>query len=265
MNGAERALVTGCSTGIGRATAAELARRGYSVIATARHVDALEGLDVAEKLPLDVTDDESVAKVAAQVGDVDVLVNNAGMSVWGPIETVPVEKGRLILETNVLGVIRVTQAFLPGMRERGRGAVVNMSSAAGRTGGSPILGWYAASKHALEVLTEALRFEVGQFGVRVILVEPGAIESNFPQNRQVVGLENPPYDVLGERFMANVNRNRGTTYPAADVATVVAEALAAESPRLRWYGSPDAEPLITARRSATDEEVEERMRRSLAG
>jgi NAD(P)-dependent dehydrogenase (short-subunit alcohol dehydrogenase family) len=259
----ERVLVTGCSTGIGREVAIELTRKGYEVVATARDKERLADLVVAQRLCLDVTDDASVAAAVEAAGPIDVLINNAGISVWGPIETTPLDAVQSIFETNVLGVVRVTQAFLPAMRERGRGAVVNMSSAAGRTRARPILGWYSATKHALEVLTEVLRWEVGHLGIRVILIEPGAVESNFPQNRKVAGLDRPPYDEIGRRFMATVAAQRTTPYPASEVAAVVVQALAEETPRLRWYGSPDAEELIEKSLSATDEETERAMRSML--
>jgi NAD(P)-dependent dehydrogenase (short-subunit alcohol dehydrogenase family) len=258
----ERVLVTGCSSGIGRATASGLAERGYEVVATARQVASIEDLDVALRLELDVMDDASVAAAVAAAGPIDVLVNNAGISVWGPIETVSFGQVQRIFDTNVLGCVRMVQALLPGMRERRRGAVVAISSAAGRTGGTPLIGWYSATKHALEVLTESLRYEVGHLGIRVVIIEPGAIDTNFPQNRVVEGFDVAPYDAMGVTFQQNIAAQRATAYPASMVADTVAEALASVNPPLRWYGSPDAEAIVTNRRSATDEEVEDMFRRS---
>ena len=119
-----RALITGCSTGIGRAAAIELTKRGFEVVATARRLETMEDLDVAQTLALDVNDDTSVAAVQAAAGEVDVLVNNAGIGIHAPVEKVPLDEFRRVLETNVLGVVRMIQAFVPGMRERGRGVVV---------------------------------------------------------------------------------------------------------------------------------------------
>jgi NAD(P)-dependent dehydrogenase (short-subunit alcohol dehydrogenase family) len=259
---AERVLITGCSTGIGRALAAGLTAHGYQVVATARRLESIEDLDVAARLELDVTDDASVAAAVEAAGRVDVLVNNAGVSVWGPIETLPFEQVHSLFETNVLGAVRMMQAFLPAMRERRSGAVVAISSAAGRTGGSPILGWYSASKHALDVLTQSLRYEVNHLGIRVVIIEPGAIESNFPQNRVVEGLDVPPYDAMGKRFLDSMAELRAVAYPAAMVVDAVTEALASPNPPLRWYGSPDAEAIITHRRTMNDEELEAMFRRS---
>jgi NADP-dependent 3-hydroxy acid dehydrogenase YdfG len=126
-----RAPVTGCSTGIGRATAVELTKRGYDVVATARRAESLADLDVAEHLVLDVDDDASVATAREVAGTIDVLVNNAGFGVEGAVETVPLDEVRRMFETNFFGVARMVQAFVPGMRKRGHGAVVNVSSIAG--------------------------------------------------------------------------------------------------------------------------------------
>lgn len=126
-----RVLITGCSTGIGRATAAALAERGYDVVATARREGSIDDLGVAQRLVLDVDDDASVRAAVEAAGEVDVLVNNAGWGAIGPIETIPLEQVRAMYDTNVFGVVRMLQAVLPGMRERGGGRVVNVSSAAG--------------------------------------------------------------------------------------------------------------------------------------
>jgi NAD(P)-dependent dehydrogenase (short-subunit alcohol dehydrogenase family) len=252
----KRVLVTGCSSGIGRATAQELTRRGHKVVATARRVETLDDLDVAARLSLDVTDDAAVEACVKAAGDVEVLVNNAGFSVWGPVEKVPLADAIRLFDTNLFGAVRMVQAFLPGMRARGRGTIVNVSSATGRTGASPILGWYSSSKHALEVISEALRYEVGHLGIDVVLVEPGAIASNFPDNRVLAGMDEPPYDELARRFTEGIARSRTTTYPSETVAKVIADAIDEERPKLRWYGSPDAEAVVTSRAGVPDDVVE---------
>jgi NAD(P)-dependent dehydrogenase (short-subunit alcohol dehydrogenase family) len=177
-------LVTGCSSGIGRATARHLAGRGWPVYATARELPDLAELREAgcRLLPLDVADEESrrraVAAVEAEAGAVGVLVNNAGYSQSGAFETVPLDRVRHQFETNVFGLVRLTQLVLPGMRRQRWGKVVNLSSMGGRLtfpGGA----YYHATKHAVEALTDALRFEVAGFGVDAILIEPGLIRSRF--------------------------------------------------------------------------------------
>src|SRR4051794_25053495 len=179
-------LITGCSTGIGRATASRLLRAGLRVYATARRVDAIADLRVlgATTLPLDVTDEESmraaVEQVEREAGAVGVLVNNAGYSQAGAIETVPMAEVRRQFETNVFGLVRMSQLVLPGMRERRFGRIVNLSSMGGRLT-FPGAGIYHATKHAVEAISDALRFEVAGFGVKVVVVEPGLIRTEFAE------------------------------------------------------------------------------------
>ncbi len=165
-----RVLITGCSTGFGREAAIELARRGHEVVATARRPETLADLDVALKLALDVDSDESASEAVAQAGEVDALVNNAGWSAHGPIEKVPLQEVRRMFETNFFGAARMIQAIAPKMRARQSGVIVNVSSMAGRVA-APLMGFYAASKFALEGLSEALHLELGHFGIRVVVLE----------------------------------------------------------------------------------------------
>ena len=177
-------LITGCSSGIGRATAMRLARAGWPVWASARRVESIADLGAAgcRLLALDVTDEASmtaaVAEVEREAGAVGVLVNNAGYSQSGAVETVPLDAVRRQFETNVFGLARLTQLALPGMRAQGWGKVVNIGSMGGRLT-FPGGGWYHATKYALEALSDALRFELAGFGVDVILVEPGLIATSF--------------------------------------------------------------------------------------
>src|SRR5256885_8159654 len=173
-----RVLITGCSTGFGRATAVELTKRGHEVLATARRPKTIDDLDVTEKLRLDVDDDASVADAVSSVGTVDALVNNAGFGITGPIEHVPLPEFRRMFETNVLGAVRMIQAVLPQMRERGSGTIVNVTSLAGLVTG-PIGGTYAATKAALAAPSEALPHEVGHLGARVAVIEPRVVETGL--------------------------------------------------------------------------------------
>ena len=175
-----RILITGCSTGIGRASAIELTKRGHEVIATARRVDTLRDLDVAEKLALDVADEASVLEVTGGVGQLDALVNNAGVGLAGPIENVPLPDVQRAFDTNVFGAVRMIQAVVPRMAV-GSGVIVNVTSVSGKVSG-PLSGYYAATKHALEAISDALHYETGHFGLRVVVIEPGAIETNFTAN-----------------------------------------------------------------------------------
>jgi NAD(P)-dependent dehydrogenase (short-subunit alcohol dehydrogenase family) len=177
-------LITGCSSGIGRATALRLARRGWNVYATARRPESLAELGQAgcHTLALDVTDELSMRTAVAAVehaeGAVGVLINNAGYSQSGAIETVPLEVVRRQFDTNVFGLVRLTQLVLPKMRAQRWGKIVNIGSMGGRLS-FPGGGHYHASKHALEAISDALRFELRGFGIDVILLEPGLIRTDF--------------------------------------------------------------------------------------
>ncbi len=177
-------LITGCSSGIGHATALRLARGGWDVYATARRPEAIADLRDAgcHTLALDVTDEQSmrdaVTHVEAAAGAVGALVNNAGYSQSGAIETVPLDAVRRQFETNVFGLVRLTQLVLPGMRARRWGRIVNVGSMGGRLT-FPGGGHYHASKYALEAISDALRFEVAGFGIAVTLLEPGLITTEF--------------------------------------------------------------------------------------
>ena len=177
-------LVTGCSTGIGRAVAEELLRQGHTVWATARRPDTLA--DLADRgahvTALDVTDEASMAAAVQEVesahGSVGTLVNNAGYGEYGAVEEVDLDKVRAMFETNVFGLARMCQLVLPGMRRAGRGRIVNIGSMGGRFV-FPLGGYYHATKYAVEALTDALRMEVKAFGIDVALVEPGVTRSEF--------------------------------------------------------------------------------------
>lgn len=176
-------LITGCSSGIGRAAAISLHAAGLTVYATARQVDTLAGLARLgiHTLALDVTDEASMTAAVAAVeeaaaGPAGVLINNAGYGLYGPVEQLPMDEIRRQFETNFFGLVRLTQLVLPGMRRRGRGRILNVSSMGGRItlpGGA----FYHASKHAVEALSDALRMEVAQFGIDVVLIEPGPVKT----------------------------------------------------------------------------------------
>jgi NAD(P)-dependent dehydrogenase (short-subunit alcohol dehydrogenase family) len=258
-------LITGCSTGIGRATAERLAQHGHRVWATARHVDAIADLESAgcRLLALDVTDEASmraaVETVVREDGAVGALVNNAGYSQSGAIESVPMEDVRRQFETNVFGLVRMCQLVLPSMRERGAGRIVNVSSMGGKLvfpGG----GLYHATKFAVEALSDALRFEVAGFGVQVVVIEPGAIRTNFDQ--AAVGAL--PADGGGAytSFNAAVGAATKQAYEAGPmkllgagpeaVARTIERALIARRPRTRYRVTPSAHLLMRQRALMSD-------------
>ena len=259
-------LVTGCSSGIGRATAGLLARSGWPVYATARRADALSDLEAVgcRPLPLDVTDDDSmraaVEVIEGEHGAVGVLVNNAGFSRSGALETVPMADARRQFETNVFGPARLAQLVLPAMRAQGWGKIVVMGSMGGRLT-FPGGGWYHATKYALEALSDALRFEVGGFGVDVVLVEPGFIRSGFSEvaasSMETPGGPNPAADDPYGEFTAGLIAATRGVYdrgPLArlagspdDVAAVVLEAITADRPKARYPVTASARLLLAAR------------------
>jgi NAD(P)-dependent dehydrogenase (short-subunit alcohol dehydrogenase family) len=258
-----RVLISGCSTGIGRATAVELAERGHEVIATARRPASLAGLPAAAKLALDINDDGSVRDCLAAAGRVDVLVNNAGIDLSGPVERVPLDAARRLLETNVLGTARMIQAVAPAMRERGSGAIVNVSSIAGRVG-APLKGFYSASKFALEGLSEVLHFELGHFGVRVAIVELGYFATALAEKSTHYGLDEPPYDALERLWGGSEGTLTDGARPGPELAARgIADAVEGGDDKLRWRVGDDAELVLGARASLDDEAFEAAMRKTL--
>jgi NAD(P)-dependent dehydrogenase (short-subunit alcohol dehydrogenase family) len=235
-------LITGCSTGIGRATAERLAQEGWTVYASARDVDSIEDLEQkgCRLLELDVCDDTSartaVETVVAAEGAVGVLVNNAGFGQSGAIEAVPIERVRSQFETNVLGYTRMAQLVLPGMRRQGFGKIVNLSSVAGRVV-MPGSGFYAATKHAIEALSDALRFEVKGFGVDVIVIEPGPIRTRFTQTANAAIPDADPayadYHEAVAKADAEADQSR-LAGDAEDVARAIEKAISARRPRARY-------------------------------
>lgn len=267
-------LITGTSSGIGRAAAELIAAKGYRVLATLRTPEKGRDLVEAAKannwdltlLPLDVRDDASVHSALAEAGDVDILVNNAGFEVWGPLEEMTVEDLKDQFETNVYGPFRLITAVLPGMRTRGHGVIVNVSSVAGRVG-APLNGLYAASKFALEALTETLSLEAGHFGVRAHLIEPGFIETAFSGNRRLVGAaagNESPYAPLIEQWetvAARLTGPAGRSQPSL-VAEIILEAIE-KGDKLRYPAGPDAHMVLMARRQMDDETFIATMRQQL--
>jgi NAD(P)-dependent dehydrogenase (short-subunit alcohol dehydrogenase family) len=259
-------LITGCSTGIGRATALRLAKAGHIVYATARKVETLHDLAAAgcKVMALDVCDEASiragVAKVEQEHGAVGVLVNNAGYGSEGPIEEVPMEEVRRQFETNVFGLTLLTKLVLPGMRKQGWGKIVNLSSMGGRMT-LPGGGFYHATKYAVEAISDALRFEVQGFGIDVIIIEPGPIKTEFGDTAiaRVAALGGPasPY----KEFLSVLQRQIRDAYEgpmgrlAADadaVAKAIETAITASRPKTRYVITVAAHVMMGLRRWVGD-------------
>lgn len=258
-------LITGCSSGIGEATAIRFSQEGYRVYATMRNPDGMsETLKEALKrdeghkvLALDVNDSVSIKRAIAEVqeesGRIDVLINNAGISSISSIEEIEMEEAKAVFETNVFGVLRVTQEVIRGMRERRSGTVVNVSSVAGRlvTAGHGI---YAASKHALEAISESLAIEINQFGVRVILIEPGFISTAILSKADSIILEDTPYTEHLTRLVSMYEEAQLTADSPDAVAGCIVNALNDSSHGFRYVVGSGAQRSIDERSLLTDQE-----------
>lgn len=235
-------LITGCSTGIGRAMAQEAALLGHLVFATARRPESLEDIasDRLRPLSLDVNDGASIAAavdaVMQQAGRIDVLINNAGLNLIGPVPEVPLDGVRRIFETNVLGLVAVTQAVFPHMAARRRGRIINIGSVVGLLS-TPYAGPYCASKAAVHALSESLRMEVAPFGVDVVVVQPGGVRSQIAATgSQDLDRYRAPSSLF-HRFVAGIEKRAQASQQgpmeAADFAKVVLrEALSDKAPRI---------------------------------
>ncbi|MEV6238197.1 SDR family oxidoreductase [Lentzea sp. NPDC051838] len=242
-------LITGASRGIGRAIALELVRRGHRVIATARQPEDLADLPADLRLRLDVTDQASVDEAVRAAGEVDVLVSNAGTTVRAPLESVPIAEVENLFQLNTFGALRVAQAVLPSMRERGSGRLVFVSSVQGRVV-LPIIAPYGASKWALEAIAEGLAIEAGHFGVKVSIVQPGAVSSGGAERAKSFFTDDDPYLPL----LRQVGALRGEAVTPEEVAVVVADTIEHPEPALRVPVGAPAEQALKARKEAPDTE-----------
>lgn len=267
-------IITGCSSGIGQATAARLAKSGdWTVYATARRTDTLAELESAgcRPLALDVTGEDSMVAavdiVTSESGTIDALVNNAGYSQSGASETLDVDDVRRQFETNVFGLLRLSQLVLPSMRAKGDGRIVNISSMGGKLvfpGG----GAYHATKFAVEAFSDAMRFEVAGFGVKVIIVEPGLITTNFDQTALAsmdLETDDGPYAEFNRKVASQTSDvYRGPMKrlggPPDAVAKVVEKALTARNPKTRYTVTPSAKMAIATRKLMSDRMWDRAMR-----
>jgi NAD(P)-dependent dehydrogenase (short-subunit alcohol dehydrogenase family) len=272
------AVVTGSSSGIGYETSLLLAKNGFFTYATMRTPDKSNKINKSKqnkKLPLeilrlDVTDDKSVKEaienIADERGRIDVLVNNAGYALVGPVEELSVQEFREQFETNVFGVIRVIKEVLPIMRKQRHGIIVNISSVAGRIG-FPLTSAYVSSKFALEGLSESMAYEVEQFGIKVILIEPGVIKTNFDSNLKIgkgvssiatTNGHDSPYAEITEKRIAGFKPRFQNGSPPIEVAKVILRAITSASknvqPESRYMVGNDAFKLMGIRKSKSDKE-----------
>ncbi len=258
-----RVLITGAGRAIGRATVEVLADRGHEVVATARDVSLLEGLPATLTVPLDVRDVTSVRAAVAAAGELDAVVNNAALTGTGPLETYPLERFAEVLDVNTLGPLRMAQEVVPRWRKRGSGVFVNISSVQGKIG-TPLEGAYAASKHALEAMSESMYFELGHFGIRVVVIEPGYIAPGMKHD----GADHAGPDAYAE-LHAQWNGTDSTLVgpegrPGPEtVAVAVAGAIEEPDTPFRVEVGADATMVLELRRNLRDPEFEATMRSAL--
>ncbi len=271
------AIVTGSSGGIGLATSLALARKGILTYATMRNLAKRDTIQsVADKqqllirvVQLDVTDENSIKKaiqsILSEAGRIDLLVNNAGYALTGAFEDIGIDEIEAQYETNVFGVIRVTQAVLPVMRKQGSGRIINISSGAGRIG-YPGGSAYVSSKFALEGLSESMAYEIEQFGIKTVLVEPGFVRTNFGENIVIARKTqntNSPYSQMMQMMSSIRDKMLKNASDADLVAEVVVEAATAKEPNLRYLAGKDVQQMVAAKRSMSDEEFQKMMKQGV--
>jgi NAD(P)-dependent dehydrogenase (short-subunit alcohol dehydrogenase family) len=264
MNASEKkvVLVTGASSGMGKETAIALAREGHVVYGAARRVSRMRDLEEVggHAIELDVADDAQVRKVVAGILEatsrIDVLVNNAGYAVYGAVEDISLDDARQQFAVNLFGAAALTKAVLPGMRAKGRGRIINVTSMGGKIH-SPLGAWYHASKHALEGWSDCLRVETARFGIDVVIVEPGVIATEFGAVLEPPMLSRSGVGAYGAitKSVALATRTayeKGGASPASVVASTISKAISARRPKTRYVVGKYARPLLFLRRWLSD-------------
>jgi len=261
-------LITGASAGIGKETAKLLLQKGYVVYGAARRIEQMH--DIAQLgahiLSLDITQDTSIQAcidtIISEQGRIDVLINNAGYGSYGAIEDVPIQEAKRQFEVNVFGLARITQLVLPYMRNQKHGYIVNISSVAGKTY-SPLGGWYHASKHALEGLSDSLRFEVAPFGIHVIIIEPGLIQTEWGDialHSAVQSSGNTVYASYVQGLQNIFSRIKSPSHPKV-IARTIMKAISTQNPKTRYVAGSGAKPLLFLRSIISDKCYDRIMRK----
>lgn len=255
---AKTVLVTGASAGIGKATAILLAQNGYNVYGAARRIEKMQDLKNhgIKPIELDVTNDKSILACVDQIfreaGSIDILVNNAGFGSSGAIEDVSIEDARYQLEVNVFGAMRLTQVVLPKMRENKYGKIVNISSIGGKVA-FPLAGWYHASKFAIEALSDTLRMEVKEFGIDVIVIEPGGVKSEWAgiANDNLMRISgNTAYKEMAKNA-EKATRNLNLPEPSV-ITKLIKKSIESKNPKTRYIGGFGAKPILGVRKIVSD-------------
>lgn len=249
------AIITGASSGMGKATAFELQAQGYKVYGMARRTDKMSDLQAIgmEVVALDLTNDASivdaVATVIAKEGRIDVLINNAGYGSYGAVEEVSMEEAKRQFEVNIFGLARITQLVIPTMRKQQSGRIVNISSMGGKMY-TPFGAWYHATKHALEGWSDCLRIELKQFGIDVAIVEPGGIQTEWGD----IAMENlakvsghGPYAAMVQKVIGASDKNKDKLTPVEVLGKEIAKAASEKNPKTRYLKGYLAKPLVGMR------------------
>ena len=272
-------LITGATRGIGKATALHLAGRGHRVLATGRNEGLLQALEEEARAgalpitvaPLDVTDGEAirqtVAKTVQDFGHLDALVNNAGVSLWGPLEELTLDEVRAVFDTNLFSALALCQAVLPHMRELGFGTIVNVGSVAGQIA-APVEATYSMTKFALHSMSRALRMEAAPFGVRVVLIEPGVIRTDFQANKVIgknVFADGSPYGAMSRETAVRARARDLVAKGPAGVATRIRQVIEARNPKARYAVGIDARGGVIASRLLPDRVLDFFVRRAVMG
>ncbi|MCH2604001.1 MAG: SDR family oxidoreductase [Candidatus Nitrosopelagicus sp.] len=272
------ALVTGCSSGIGLETAIALGREGHFTYATMRDVKKSGSLDKIvndEGLPIKVLEldvdseksvDDAIAKIMEEKGRVDTLINNAGWGMWGAVEDVSIEEFKQQFETNFFSIIRLIQKVAPIMRKQKSGNIVNVSSVAGKIG-FPVSPAYISSKFALEGLSECIRFELGPFGINVIIIEPGVIKTNFFDSMKMAKKSNSDsvYNEITSKVVSGVKMMAEMGTEPKEVADTIIKSINEEKPLPRYIVGNDAMMFLEAKKMKTDIEFENYIKKELYG
>ncbi len=272
MQGRNVALVTGSSSGIGFETVLLLARSGFHTYASMRNLEKSKKItEIAnkEKLPLqvvqiDVNDEgsveEAIDKIVAENKGIEVLVNNAGYGLFGSLEDLSIEEIKAQFETNFFGAIRLTQKVLPAMRmQNSGGTIVNVSSVGGRVG-VPVLSAYNSTKFALEGLSESMSYELEQFGIRVVIIEPGFIRTNIMNSsisaKKSLESKSPYFSLMQkvQNYFKSMMDNASSSSPPEEVAKTILQAITSENPQLRYTVGNDSATIIQAKRTMSDAE-----------
>jgi len=267
------AVVTGSSTGIGLATSLALAKEGFSTYATMRNLDRSADITskaAKEDLPLtvlqmNVDNDKSVndtiEKIMNDKGRIDVVVNNAGYALVGAFEETSMRDGRAQMETNFFGTVRVIKAVLPIMRKQHRGTIVNVTSMGGRIA-IPFDSFYHASKFALEGLSESLQYEIEPFGVKVVLIEPGAVKSDFWKNLKLTdNIEDSPYRQVIQKLTESFEKMTQNAILPEQVARIILKTVISDNPDFRNIVGEDAKSILEARSNNSDKEFQTFMKK----